>query len=97
MEDFNLDDSPKDLGRHRTLALENGNKVHFKCSDPFGFWTINMDKGKIPESLSGNYTTFDHAEKAMRAYLNSKGKEVAEPEPVETLFETKTKSKSKAA
>lgn len=87
MEDFNLDEASKDLGRHRTLALEekNGvkNKIHFKQSDPYGFWTVNFDKGTMPEELTGQYTTYEYAEKSVRAYLNEKGRVVAAPELAE--------------
>ena len=79
MDQFDLEgsDATRDLGRHRTLALENGNKVHFKCHDPFGFWTVNFDKGQMPDALSGHYTSFEYAEKAVRAYLQTAEKPAA--------------------
>lgn len=90
-------ETPRDNGRHRTLALEDGNKIHFKASDPFGFWSINFERGQLPESLSDQvWTTYDEAEKAVKAYLVSKKKEKATPPaPVHKteaeLFETEKK------
>lgn len=76
-EFLDLDESPKDSGRHRTLEVEGGNKIHFKCSDPYGFWAVNWDKGAMPDELQGNYTSFEEAEKAVRAYLQAKKKTAA--------------------
>ena len=87
MDDFEVE-TPKDLGRIRTLALEGGNSVTFKCSDPYGFWTIHLEKGQVPHSLTGQYTTYEYAEKEMRAYLRSKDRAVAPVVQPEVLFET---------
>lgn len=53
----------------RTVDLDNGNKVHYKKDPRFGFWTVNFDKGGIPEVLKGQYTQVQYAEKAVEAYF----------------------------
>lgn len=63
-----------DLGNHRTLTLEN-NKIHFKRTDPYGFWTVNYDKGQVPVSLRGHYTSYDKAAQAVEGYLANLPKE----------------------
>ena len=42
-----------------------------KCSDPYGFWTVHPKDGPVPEMLSGTYTTFWDAERAVEAYMNA--------------------------
>jgi hypothetical protein len=70
-EDF----TSNELSLDRTFEVGN-NVLHVKRSDPFGFWTCSYEKGPVPEVLSGSYTSFQEAEKAVLAYLNSKGREV---------------------
>jgi len=69
--------SDKDLSNDRTLKLDN-NTVHIRKSDPYGFWSISMERGQIPHKLKGHYTSFTEAEKAIMHYLNEKGREVKE-------------------
>lgn len=64
-----LYNDPDGADRHRIMELPSGNKVHFKAEDPFGFVRINFDKGPTPEYLSGQYTSFQEAEKAIEAHL----------------------------
>ena len=68
---FNDFTGDKDLGKIRTIELEN-NKINLKCEDPHGFWTVHFERGQMPEDLKGWYTTFDLAEKAVMAYLQRK-------------------------
>ena len=65
---------PQDLGRHRVFHLENGNKIHIKAEDPYGFWRINLDKGNLPEKLKGMYTSVEMARKDVERYLAEKGR-----------------------
>ena len=60
--------------RTRFVELSNGNKLYAKQSDPFGFWTVNFDKGQVPDSLNQTFTTFRHASKAIEAYLKQRKK-----------------------
>lgn len=77
MLDIFDDASDKDLSRNRSLDYGN-NKIHIRCTDPFGFWHLSLDKGQLPEHLKGSYTTFDNARVAAEAYLAEKGKTVKE-------------------
>lgn len=72
-------DETRDTPRTRTILLDNGNKLHVTASDPYGLFTIHFDKGQIPESLSGQYTSYDEAMKAIKVYLQNKKKEIVEP------------------
>lgn len=74
--------SLKDAPRERHLKLW-GNIVKFRCSDPYGFWKISLDKGNLPPKLKGEYTTYDEAVKAAKNYYeNEKGKILRTPETV---------------
>ncbi len=70
---------PNDIGRHRIYKLENGNKIHIKATDPYGFWYINLDKGQLPEKLKGAYTTLEMARKDIERYLAEKGRGELKP------------------
>lgn len=59
----------KDLSGHRIWILDNGNKIHFVKHDPYGFWTLNYDKGTVPIRLTGQYTSFPEASRHALAYL----------------------------
>ncbi len=61
--------------RRRQVELPNGNKYHIECRDPYGFWFIHMDKGQIPDRLSGAYTSADQAVSDINRYLATKPKE----------------------
>lgn len=58
--------------RHRVIDLPSGNKVHMRAHDPYGFVRINFDKGPTPELLSGEYTSYMEAERAIQSFLNEK-------------------------
>lgn len=67
--------STKDLSSDRVFNLDN-NKLHIRKSDPYGFWTVSYERGQVPESIGGQYTSPMEAEKAVLTYLAAKGKEV---------------------
>lgn len=68
MEDFNTD---KDLGNRRTIETAN-NKFLIQKYDPYGFWKIHTEKGRVPEVLSGTYTAFEYAKRDVENYLKLK-------------------------
>jgi hypothetical protein len=82
MEDFDFASNEENK---RTVELKNGNKLHFKRSDPYGFWTVNYDKGQLPAHLLGQYTSYDRAEAAVKTYLNELGKEPAKADAKGTV------------
>jgi hypothetical protein len=61
----------------RTVEL-NSNKIHFDRKDPYGFWFVHYDKGQVPASLQGAFTSFDRALLAVSTYLETKKPEKAE-------------------
>lgn len=67
-------DPKRDLPKDRVIPVDNGADFHIKQEDPFGLWYISREKGQIPESLSGAYTSFDKAKKAVDLYINAKKK-----------------------
>lgn len=66
----------RDLPTVREYELEY-NKVYIVREDPFGLWKIKYDKGKLPEYLSGFYTSADRAERQLLRYLDEKNKTIA--------------------
>lgn len=59
------------MGKYRKIELD-GNTVHIKCEDPYGFWHISIAKGQIPEKLKGAYTSFDQALREVNVWLKDK-------------------------
>jgi len=62
-----------DLMRHRKLILKN-NVIHFKQDGQYGLWTVNFDKGQVPERLKGQYTSPQLALDAVNVYLRDKNR-----------------------
>lgn len=65
----------KDLSNERVFDLGT-NKIRVIRTDPYGFWHISFERGQLPKKLKGNYTSFDQAEKAVRAYLTEREREI---------------------
>lgn len=42
--------------------------------DPYGFWFVSVEKGNIPQFLTGSYTTYEEAKKNVLIYLERQGK-----------------------
>lgn len=59
---------------HDTLELENGNKVHFKKHPRYGTWSVNFDKGGIPDSLAGEYQSLLDLKAKVKYYLSIREK-----------------------
>lgn len=63
--------SDKDLPSVQTIQLSN-NTIYIKKHDPYGFWTVNFDKGGMPEYLQGHFLSDVEARKAVMKYLERK-------------------------
>ena len=50
----------------------DGSKFVINSTDPYGLWNIKTKGGRLPEVLSGMYTTAGEAEQAIEAYLKAK-------------------------
>lgn len=68
----------KDLANVRSFDLGN-NKIRMTREDPYGFVSISYERGQIPESLKGAYTSFEEARKAVESYLVTAAREYKEP------------------
>lgn len=71
-ETFDLEDMSVDSGK---VKFHEVNKTAYKieCKDPYGFWYISAVKGgRMPEALSGTYTTYSLAQQAIDIYANAK-------------------------
>ena len=67
----------KDLSNDRKFILDK-NVLHVRKDDPYGFWTCAYEKGAVPVELSGQFTSFYEAKRAVETYLRRMNKEVKE-------------------
>ena len=78
-------DPKRDLKTERRIVLESRDDNDFKITQSdrsaVGYWYISRDRGTIPESLKGAYTTAKKAEHAVTVYLNS----FARPRPIREI------------
>lgn len=84
MQDFNNIEMSENK---RSMTLDNGNKINFTRKDPYGFWFISYEKGQVPESLQGAYTSYDRALVDVKGYLTQKQLEKKTAKPKETKAE----------
>lgn len=74
-------DPSKDDPRVKVVELDN-NKLIMKRTDPYGFIALSFERGQLPESLKGHYTTWEQARAAVENYLTLKGREeIPQSEP----------------
>lgn len=73
--DIITDERGRQVENVRVLELPN-NKIYFKYTSPYGFVQVNFDKGQMPESLRGSYTSLDAAKIAVQTYLANKKRDV---------------------
>lgn len=89
METINED---RDEPRVRTILFAN-NKLNMKRSDPYGFITLSLERGALPEFLKGNYTTWDAARKDVARYISEYEKEVVNAQPEKPVIPTLERKK----
>lgn len=68
---YNFVEKDKDLAVNRSIDID-GNKIWIKKEDPYGFWRVSFEKGRIPKSLEGMFTSPDMALKLVNVYLREK-------------------------
>lgn len=92
MESIFDHEGDKDLAKHRIVELDNNNKIHIKREDPYGFWFVNLERGRFPDGsiLHGAFTSFDRAMVAVETYLHERRRAMTEVK--QTVGETKTKA-----
>lgn len=64
----------------KIFKLSTGNRLIFTMNPPFGYWTVNYERGGLPSNLNGFYTGFARAYQAAEAYLGNKGIKIEEEE-----------------
>ena len=64
-------DPTRDMPNVRLLNFSNGQTIRLERKNPYGFISVVWNKGPTPEKLSGIYTTFDYATKAVEIYVNN--------------------------
>ena len=57
-----------------TVPLENGNKLHYKRHPRYGTWSVNFDKGGIPDSLAGEFLSLQDLKAKVEYYLTIREK-----------------------
>lgn len=62
----------------RVVQLENGNKLNLTRNDPYGFITLSLERGQLPEAYRGSYTDWPFAETAAKKYCSERQSVVAE-------------------
>jgi hypothetical protein len=72
--DFNGNDQ----ANHRVYQLENGNKLHLKRTDPYGFIYLNLDKGMMPAAYTGAYSDWSQARLAAEKYIRERQTVISE-------------------
>ena len=73
-----MQDMVETNSKKRVFELENGNKLHAVQSDPYGFWSLHLDKGQLPERFQGQYSTWDAVTKDVERYQTLRGLAVVE-------------------
>jgi hypothetical protein len=48
------------------------NILHAKRQDPYGFWTMHFERGEVPDSLKGTYTSFSECWRRIEQYLKTR-------------------------
>ena len=64
-------DPTRDIPNVRKFYLDNSRVLELKRKDPYGFVYVVWDNGRTPEELSGAYTSFDAATKALTLWINN--------------------------
>lgn len=67
----------KDMARKRVLELSNGKTIQVEAQDPYGLWHITYPQGRTPIKLSGAYTSYEDAKKALQTFYRQKSIEVS--------------------
>ena len=68
-DDKGFSDPTRDIPNTRFIHLDNGRSFKLERRDPFGFVYVVWDKGPTPAVISGSYTDFAQADRAVRLYI----------------------------
>lgn len=81
-------------GRTRVTEIDNGNKITATRDDQYGFWTLSLYRGALPEKYQGSYTTHEAVDNAVKQYLDDRGRAVADAEAERPVLQTKEVKKA---
>ena len=74
MTDFIDETIEEETGVTSRRAFEvHGRKFTALRKDPFGFWTVHTETGRLPSVFSGQFTSYQEIEKIMGNYKPSSG------------------------
>lgn len=71
LEVMDEEDRPEDETAVRYVEHDK-RKFQIIATDPYGLWHIQWDRGPVPNSISGVYTSPLEAENALKGYLAAK-------------------------
>lgn len=70
----------------RVTEIDNGNKITATRDDQYGFWTLSLHRGALPEKYKGSFTTHEAVDRAIADYLLDRSLAVADvnapPRPI---------------
>ena len=70
----------------RVTEIDNGNKITATRDTQYGFWTLALHRGGLPDKYKGSYTTHEAVDRAIIDYLADRGRAVldidAPPRPI---------------
>lgn len=66
------------LGMVDKSLFTGGNNLHAKLDIQSGFWSCYYDHGRLPEPISGTWTSYDRLLFDVEAYLRKRNIEIAE-------------------
>lgn len=70
---FDFEPAVDTFSKERVLETEN-NTIYLRRYDPYGLVRISFKKGNIPKAFSGEFTSFEEANKVIEWYLAKQGK-----------------------
>lgn len=76
-EDFDPD---RDLKTERYIHLNDKSKVTVRKDDVYGFWSLHLEKGRLPDKWRGKYTSYQAAKKDLELLLKQKLKYIVQEE-----------------
>lgn len=67
-EDFGSNDAPN----IRKIPYGTNNAICAERRDPYGLWHLSLERGSISKELTGAFTSYEEANKAIKTFLERK-------------------------
>jgi len=81
-------DESKDYDMKEVLPMEQ-NELIVEAGGPYGFWKVRFKRGKVPDLLSGNFTSREDALAAVKQYLSMRGDKVGKTQKLKEFREAR--------